>query len=613
MHAPSSPPRPFWLLAGTALLALLANLIAEPLQELDNSWLDLCVRLQSADQPADPRILVIDIDDASLAALAPELGQWPWPRSAHAELVEYLSRQQPAAIVFDLLLPEPDLYRPDSDRYLVEVLARSERVFLPVLHLPGTESWDARPLGELAVPLGLEAGPGADPEQRARLLRPFMSGEIPLSLGSINFTRDGDGIGRRYEVYHRIGGWTLPSLPARVARTLGAPLPAEHSIALAWRAGGIEPYPRLPYARVYQALERGEPASTRFTGKIILIGATAAGLHDLQATPIAPVYPGVSILATAIDNLINQEQLHSLNAPTQLLLALLLLGAALLLSRLSISPLRAMALLGALSLLALGTSHALVGYRWLWPVATPLLIIWATFLVALGLLYRQRQHQHRQTLALFKRFMDPAVVDSLTHKELDERLLAGQCRHLTILFSDIRNFTGISEQRTAVEIVNLLNNYFSRQVAVIFSQQGTLDKFIGDALMAFWGAPLDVEQQEIKAVQAALTMVETLETFKQDYGFHDFDIGIGIHCGEAVVGAIGSAQRADYTAIGDAVNVASRIEGLTKDRARILVSDAVRVACGDHFVFTEVGTFAVKGRREPVTVFAPSARPTADP
>lgn len=600
--------RSLWLLSLMALGLMLANFYWQPLRELDNSWLDFCLRQQSHSQPADPRIVVIDIDDASLTALAPALGQWPWPRSAHAELVEYLAAQTPQAIVFDLLFPEPDLYRPDSDRYFVEVLSQTDDVFLPLLHLPGSEHWGTLPMGAQAGWLGVAPVEGADPHLRARLLLPFMATEQPLKLGTINFQRDHDGIARRYEVQHQIGTWAIPSLPSKVAEHLGARLPAIDQIQLAWRAGGNQPYPRIPYAQVYQALSQGATTAELFEGKIIIIGATAAGLHDLQATPIAPTYPGVFILATAIDNLLNQQRLRDSPWFWQWGLALALLGVALLLSQWLSSPLWAILVLTGVSGGLLLGSYLLAGFGWLWPVLSLLLIGWSFFLVALGQVYRQRQHQYRQTMALFKRFMDPVVVDRLTHKELDQSLLSGQCCHLTILFSDIRNFTALSEKRSAVEIVNLLNNYFSRQVKVIFKHQGTLDKFIGDAVMAFWGAPLPIDQQEIAAVQAALDMVENLERFKHEYGFSDFNIGIGIHAGEAVVGAVGSEQRADYTAIGDAVNVASRIEGLTKNKARILVSDSVRMACGDHFVFTEKGTFQVKGRDEPVTVFEPSAK-----
>ena len=176
-----------------------------------------------------------------------------------------------------------------------------------------------------------------------------------------------------------------------------------------------------------------------------------------------------------------------------------------------------------------------------------------------------------------------------------------------MLFSDIRGFTTLSESRTPEQVVTLLNRYFDLQVAAIFEQGGTLDKFIGDAIMAFWNAPLSAPDHAVRAVRAALAMSRSLEVFRQElgeFGQH-FDIGIGIHTGPAVVGFLGSSQRLDYTAIGDTVNLGSRIEGETKGVARILVSEATRNACGNVFTFIDHGEVTVKGRSQPVRLFEP--------
>jgi adenylate cyclase len=188
--------------------------------------------------------------------------------------------------------------------------------------------------------------------------------------------------------------------------------------------------------------------------------------------------------------------------------------------------------------------------------------------------------------------------------------LSGKTREISILFSDIRGFTTLSETRPPQEIVALLNRYFSRQVAVVFRRGGTLDKFIGDCIMAFWGAPLDDPKHAEHAVAAALEMQEVLVAFKRDLGEAggDFDVGIGIHTGSAVVGFIGAEQKLDYTAIGDAVNLASRIEGLTKDaHCRILVSRETATACHNSFKFTSRGSYKVKGRTQEVELFEPKA------
>ncbi|HLD68087.1 MAG TPA: adenylate/guanylate cyclase domain-containing protein, partial [Pseudomonas sp.] len=171
-----------------------------------------------------------------------------------------------------------------------------------------------------------------------------------------------------------------------------------------------------------------------------------------------------------------------------------------------------------------------------------------------------------------------------------------------------RNFTTLSERHSAPQIMQLLEHYFSQQVEVLFNYRATLDKFIGDAVMAFWGAPLANPHQAADAIQAALEMLENVERFRQEFGHPDFDIGIGIHTGSAVVGMVGASQRYDYTAIGDTVNLASRIEGLTKGRARLLVSAATMQACAERFDFVAHGDFQVKGRNEAVTLFEPKRK-----
>jgi adenylate cyclase len=186
--------------------------------------------------------------------------------------------------------------------------------------------------------------------------------------------------------------------------------------------------------------------------------------------------------------------------------------------------------------------------------------------------------------------------------------MGGQKRAVTVLFSDIRGFTTLSERKTPQEIVDLLNRYFSLQVEVIFRHQGTLDKYIGDAIMAFWGAPTDQPDHAQRALAAARDMTEALARFRAGLGAagEQFDIGIGLNTGEAVVGFIGSpAHRQDYTVIGDTVNTASRIEGATKGRARVLVSEATRAAVGAGFQFRDHGLVALKGKEEKLRLYEP--------
>jgi adenylate cyclase len=241
------------------------------------------------------------------------------------------------------------------------------------------------------------------------------------------------------------------------------------------------------------------------------------------------------------------------------------------------------------------------------PFLAPLVAAWALYLAAAFAEYLRERRQRQAAVAMFSRFVNPHVVTLL----LDQGVQTAR-REVTLLFSDIRGFTTLSETRSPEQVVELINRYFSLQVDVIWRQGGTLDKYIGDCIMALWGAPLDDRDHARHAVACALDMADTLQAFKRELGAEDleFDVGIGLHSGPAVVGLIGSEKRREYTAIGDTVNLASRIEGLTKDaKRRILVSRDTMERCGDSFEFVSCGTFPVKGRAAPVELFEPRRKP----
>jgi adenylate cyclase len=247
--------------------------------------------------------------------------------------------------------------------------------------------------------------------------------------------------------------------------------------------------------------------------------------------------------------------------------------------------------------------------HYLLPALTPL--TFATlfyFAAALEEYFRERRAKEH-AVRMFSRFVNPHVVKELMASGGLSR--GGEQRQVTLLVSDIRGFTTFAETRPAAEVVALLNDYFSLQVEVVFGHGGALDKFIGDAIMAFWGAPLDDPRHAEHAIRAALDMSDRLDEFKAGLGdlADTFDIGIGIHSGPAVVGLIGSQQRREYTAIGDTVNLASRIEGLTKGVARILVSEDSMMQCKDAFDFIDHGAYPVKGRHQEVRLFEPRRKP----
>jgi len=589
-----------------ALALLAAALLAAPLLvPVNNALLDRFVRLQAARLAPDPDIVFVAIDEKSLARMEKEAGRFPWPRAVYGTLVEGIAAQKPRAIVFDIAFSEKDVRGPESDRAFVEAASRHDNVFYPMVWLDSREGPKA---SEVAAALGLVRRPGANPDARITVLPPLVLPPELWRVGTINLLVDEDGVGRRYHLRYRVEGWDIPSLPARVAMDLGFPTPDADDLVLAWR-GSAGAFPRVSFSDLYEDFERQKRTrpGNEFTGKIVIIGASAAGLGDLRATPLSHAQPGPEILGTAIENLKNNRAMRS--APAWLPAAATLALLALLLyafnrgvdARITGGALAVVS--GGLVLLAyLGAGRML-----LVPVAMPIAAAWTFFGGAALLEFLRERRARREAVAMFSRFVNPHVVTLL----LDQGVHTAR-RDVTLLFSDIRGFTSLSETRSPEQVVELINRYFSLQVDVIWRHGGTLDKYIGDCIMAMWGAPLDNPKHAQSAVACALDMADTLQAFKRELGAEDldFDVGIGLHSGPAVVGLIGSEKRREYTAIGDTVNLASRIEGLTKDaKRRILVSRDTVALCGDMFEFVSCGTFPVKGRAQPVELFEPRRKP----
>ena len=611
-------PRKLLLALPFLLAALVEPLWPQLLDPFANRVADHLVRLHAARHPADEAIVIVDIDEASLARMADEAGRWPWPRSVHGELVEALARQRPRAIVFDIQFIDRDRYRPDADAYFNEALRAHPGVYLPLHYLadgadetvPTLDQIAAalgQPLDALAAHLGFEAV-GGDGGARFKLLLPGAVEPDLWRLGAINYLEDPDGIGRSYHLHLERQGWRLRSLPARLVEELGGTLPPGDRVRLQWLRGGTRAFAHVPFAEVDR--DGDGPVDGPFTGKIVIVGSTATGLHDLRHTPVAGLHPAVEILATAIDNLKNGRHVNPAPAATAPLAAVVLILLMVGLTRRGSTPLRSTGLALGLSALAYGSAHAALLAQWLLPLARPLLFTWGFVVVASLDDYLLERRRRQQTAAAFSRFLDPRVVAQLVDDGATRQTLDGRAHEITVLFSDIRGFTTLSERHEPAVIVGLLNDYFSRQVEVIFRHGGTLDKFIGDAIMAFWGAPTPDPDQAAHAIAAALEMIDELERFKREIGElgEGFDIGIGLHTGPAIVGFIGSEQRQDYTAIGDTVNLASRIEGLTKEHGRVLVSAATRARGGDAFDFAHSGSYKVKGRSAEVDLYVPSSR-----
>jgi adenylate cyclase len=601
-----------WLLAVVVLAAALELFSLRLLSPLEHRLLDVFVRSQAAGLAPDPDIVLVDIDEKSLANMQEVAGRWPWPRAIHAELVDGLEAQKPRAIVFDIMFSEPDRFRPESDQVFVDTVAKYKNIYFPLVRMDPSDDPRGVPARDLAGLVGLIPGPHSDPNARIALIPPLV---LPTELwraGTINFVEDPDGVGRRYTLRTPVYGWTLLSLPARVARDLGWSIPAGRDMVLAWR-GRAGQFPRASYSDLYQDFNRTnrERPANEFSGKIVVIGTGAAGLKDLRVTPLTSLQAGGEILGTALENLKNGRHMHPAGPLWPASVGVLLLVLIYIAFRSNLDARFTGAALLAVSLVLLAISYIAVGHLVLLPVLTPLVAAWTFYFAAALAAYLRERRSREEAIAQFSRFVNPTVVRQLLERGGLEG--TGQTREVTLLFSDIRGFTTLSEKHAPQEVVELLNRYFTLQVAVVFRHGGTLDKFIGDAIMAVWGAPLEDSDHAVHAVRCALEMADTLETFKSELGAlgAEFDVGIGIHSGPAVVGLIGSDQRREYTSIGDTVNLASRIEGLTKEaRRRILVSRETMLRCGQSFDFVSCGSYKVKGREQEVELFEPRRIPT---
>lgn len=558
---------------------------------------------------ASPEVVVLDIDQRSLEEMVEHGGSWPWPRVVLAETIEAIARQKPQAIVFDIFFNELDTFRLDSDAAFRDTVSAHPQVYVPTV-LMG-DGLGAK-LADLPAILQLEKTPAAHPDARAPILLPLVLPPETWRGGLVNFEKDSDGIGRRYLLAKEVAGWRIPSMPARLAKDFGWQTPqGTDSYMLNWQVGRKH----IPFIDLYLDFnrEKSQRPADEFTGKIVIIGSAAPGMLDLRPTPLAKLYPGVDILATSIDNLRSadwlQPQPRWLAAPLAVALILpVMFGFRRRANTLMLAGGLALATIVLFFAQWLGLS-----LRQFWPVAGAIAWAWAYFWLGALLSYLEEKAKGAQAVALFGRFLDERVVKDLVNSDAVNPAQHAESREISVLFSDIRGFTTLSENHPPEYIVNLLNRYFTLQVEVIFRHGGTLDKFIGDCIMAFWGAPVHDQDHAKHAVAAALEMSHILEEFRREIpelGEH-FDVGIGIHTGPAVVGFIGSQARLDYTVIGDTVNLASRIEGLTKGVSRVLISDSTRAACSDTFDYISHGSHSVKGREQAVELFEPKTREQA--
>jgi adenylate cyclase len=603
-------------------------------------------------EAGDVPIRVVDIDDGSLS----QIGQWPWPRTVVAQLVDKLREAGAAVVAFDIDFAEPDRTSP---QLLLPLLARNgvrpegaERLLAVV---PDPDQRLAEAMGSVPVATGFiltDRGENRLPLPKAGFV---WVGDDPLGHianysaavsdlpqleaaaagnGFLNQSVDWDQVVRRVPLILRLGEKAYPSL---VAETLRVALGASTYVGRAAGANGEQSFgektgltairigsltiPTDAAGRVwlhYAMPRRDRSVSAAdvlagsfdpalFADHIVLVGTSAAGVvNDLQATPIAPDVPGVEIHAQLLEQILQGAFLVRPDwAVGAEILFTLLVGIGLILALPRIGALPSAALGGASVAIAFGASWLLFRHAQLLidPVF-PWAVMTLVYLVASLLGYLRTEARQREIRGAFSHYMSPHYVDELAAHP--ERLkLGGQARIMTIMFCDIRGFTSLSEKLDAETLTHFMNSFLSPMTEIITERKGTIDKYIGDCIMAFWNAPLDDPDHATNAVQAAQAMrrklVELNHLWQAEAAYQAFlpvRVGIGINTGECVVGNFGSLQHFDYSLLGDPVNLASRLEGLGKVYGIDLMIGEETAGCLDNSALIELDLVAVKGKSE---------------
>lgn len=637
-----------WI-AGVATLAavLTFGALQRPLLDrLTNLVFDTYQRLLPRAEAGAP-VAVVDIDEASIA----ELGQWPWPRTTLAQLVDRLGQAGAATIAFDIVFPEPDR---TSMAAQAELLRQGgAEVTLPAGGATSNDTVFAEAIGRNSVTLGVAisnetdtalpppkggfAFGGADPKTYLPAYTGGV-GNIPeiigpaKGLGSFSFPTAVDGVVRTVPLVFHAQGSLYPSLgleALRVAqgagsyviRSTGASGEADtgRPAMVALRDGaldvptgaagdfwiyysGIPSMPTVPAAEVLS----GDMAALQQAvgGRIVLIGTSAVGLRDIVSVPMGYSTAGVRVHAEIIDQVVGQVFLTRPDwAPGAEVAAAAVLGLVLL----AFAGRTGALITSGVALVLIASA---VGASW-WAFATqrllldpllPGLAVALAFLVTTPIVLLLSDRERQFVRGAFGRYLSPTLVERLAANP-EALALGGELRDLTVLFSDIRGFTSMSEKMNPTELTALLNGFLTPMTDILLASEGTIDKYMGDAIMCFWNAPLDIAEHERKACLAALGMVRSLEELNRGRAV-PLKVGIGLNSAPCCVGNLGSAQRFSYSAIGDGVNLASRVEGLTKGYGvAILATQSTRQAAPE-LAFLEVDLVRVVGRAEPVPIHA---------
>lgn len=646
-------------LACVALLIGFAALrIADPapVQELRVRTFDTFQVIEPRQKTARP-VTIVDIDEKSLAD--PRLGQWPWPRTRLADIVINLTRLGAVVIAFDAVFSEPDRLNPDIAADTFSSLDEEMRARLR--QLPSNDSILADAIKNSRVVLGESGGPNVRADLNEKLPvtglatlgeepQPFMFmfpgllRNVPLleeaaaGRGLFTIRPERDGIVRRVPMIMVAQGITMPSLSFEMLRVasgsgtilIKADKAGIKSLGLRGFAIPTDLHGQLwiHYARrdpsIYVSavdVLDGRVPPDRIAGKLIVIGTSAVGLNDIKTTPVTPAMPGVEVHAQVLESALTGDVVSQPNYGIGIeFFAALIMGLLVIAFAPKFGPITLVVVGGMFASVLTGTSWYFYSqHRLLIDFTYPLMSTTAIYLTMIFSAFVREQQQRRQIRSQFVQYMSPALVEQLAQSP--ERLvLGGEEREMTIMFSDMRGFTSISEtyKRDPQGLTALMNRFLTPLTNAILARKGYIDKYMGDAIMAFWNAPLDDKQHQLNACDAALDMLQHVgdlnrkrEQEAQEGGhvYVPLNIGVGLNTGTCVVGNMGSDLKFNYSVLGDSVNLAARLEGQSKEYGfPIIVGSKTALAVKEKFAILELDFIMVKGKKEPEVIYAIAGR-----
>ncbi len=649
-------PRILWLTMGSTFFVTLVMIVLyalQPhfLQQLDLQIYDQFLLHSAAPDQVSPRPLLVDIDEASLA----RFGQWPWPRYRLAALVDKLGQAGVSSVGLDILLAEKDQTSPallrsrmledfgleisieglpveidDNDQVLAHVLRQNPVVLGCYFRLQGkpipTTAFTGPGVAEFLEPKASSALQTLPKAHSVSLPLPDFVAAAPT--GFFNTHIDPDGLVRRIPVLLSFQDNIYASLALQTLMVACH----QDSLILHSNEDGLDSVQFGPFqlplssdgtmpvlfqgpSGVYETISAVDVLENKIDpailkNRIAFVGTSATGLEDIRATAFDPYLPGMEVHAAIVDAILSKRFMV-----TPPLIA-------------GIQPV-IIFLTGLVCVLLFGLCHSAIALPvgivtgWgMWQTGQiffdrglfvsplyPMLTLFTAGLTIIGIRFWHEERQKKRIHNTFQHYVSPEIVNRILESGKGQAALAGERRELSILFSDIRGFTSMSEQLSPEQVVTLLNRYFTPMTLLVRSSQGTVDKFIGDAIMAFWNAPLDVDNHADKAVCAALAMHKALDDLnmelEKDYGT-TMSIGVGIHTGQAYAGNMGTSDLLTYTAIGDSVNLASRLESLCPVYGvKVIASEDLRQRCQQEFFWQRLDRVRVKGKTRPVTIFQP--------